>query len=118
MPLQLRANYSINAKNIPNGVLRFDEEVTINGLLKSYKKNVTSDLVIVATDYYNYQLLYSCNQLKHFWVSEHVSRFFLLIRTRYFDSFRILAPLIINLKSLKIDLNKISFIENSILCPN
>jgi hypothetical protein len=94
------------------------EEVKLNGLFFSFKKNVTTDLIVLETDYYNYMLVYSCNQYNHFLISEKHVKFYVLIKTRYFDSFRTLVPVISKLKSTKVDLNTVLPLNNTIVCPN
>jgi hypothetical protein len=115
--MRFNQNYTYSQNKL-YGIFDYEEQITLNGLFSPYKKNITAEMIVVDTDYYNYMLLYTCIQRNHFWVSEKSDAFYLFIKTRYFDSLRKIIPLFSKLRSLKIDLNKLAMIENSILsCP-
>ncbi len=100
------------------GVFTRQEEFAINGFMTSTIQNVTIESKVLATDYENYQLKYSCVQLDHFWMSETKLYYYISLKSRYFDSARTIVPLLEKLKTLKFNLNSFVYVNNTINCPN
>ena len=75
------------------GVIRATKTVTVKGVFgQKSEMSVNADSVIVYTDYDNVQLRMSCSNVPDFWSGSQFLYYFVLVRSRNFDSVKKMAP--------------------------
>ena len=102
------------------GVIKSSKTVNQTGVLPNDVKQITIPLnsVIIYTDYDNIQLRLACATIDNFWMSKRYMYYFVLVRTRRFDSLKKFTQVTDILKRNKISLNDLIFLHNAVDCKN
>ena len=77
------------------GVFSVFLDTDVKNILGSpYKQKVRVENHVIFTDYDKIQLRYQCQEVENYWYTEINENYYIMVRNRTFDSWKMVAPLL------------------------